>query len=251
MRMRRFAVLFGMLAVSTASMLSQDAPFAPFPPTRSFAEALRSHGITDLSRSSLASELNNSDPQVRTLAAHQLAENHDLDAAPAIESALAQEQDLNAQVEFSEALWALQDQKGVAHLSSMCADSSLRLHFILEAIRVLNRTHSSSGICAETLLDHMAREQDSGQIAMAASLLPPIYRDVGPDKGKRILNTLELLLLDVKQQISVRFASSQALAEIGGASSATSIREAIAQEKDANIRSVFEGNLRTLEKSQR
>lgn len=249
MNSRQSRKLLGMVGAGMIvfSGLSQDAPFAPFPTPRSFADALRSHGITNLSENSLVEELNNSSPEVRGLAAHKLAEDRASDATPAIESALAREKDLKVQVDLSTALWELHDGKGVTHLQSMCADDSSAIGAVLEAIRALDRTQAPSGVCAETLLAAIGREKEPGDVAMTVSAFPAVFRDAPTDAKKRMIYLLQLLLLDKNQITSVRVMSSKALAEIGAPGSAEIIRKAETLEQDPNIRSLMESNLKILE----
>jgi HEAT repeat protein len=251
MSARQITILLGMVTANilALSAMPQNAPLAPFPPPRSFAEGLRSHGITDLSEGSLIAELNNSSPEVRSLAAHKLAEDHANETAPAIESALAREKDLKTQVDLSTALWALHDEKGVVHLQSMCADPSSHIGFILEAVRALIRTQSPSGVCAETLLAAIGREKEPSDVAMAVSVFPAIFHDAPPDAAKRMVYLLQLLLLDKSQQTVVRVTSSKALAEIGAPGSADIIRKAMTFEEDPNVRQLIESNLKILGKT--
>jgi hypothetical protein len=181
------------------------------------------------------------------LAAHKLAEDHANEAVPAIESALAREKNLKAQVDLSTALSALHDEKGVTHLQSMCTDPSSRIGVLLEAVRALNRTHSPSGICAETLLAALGREREPSDVAMAVSVFPAIFDDAPPGPAKRMVYLLQSLLLDRNQQAVVRVTSSKALAEIGPPGSADIIRKAMTLEEDPNIRQLIESNLKLLE----
>src|SRR6202167_3048565 len=95
-------------SVGAVAAFAQDVEVST-PRMHSSEEGLASHGLTDLSEESLIAALSHSDPQVRTIAAMKLAEDHHDDAAPAIRSALSREQDLKAQIGFSQALWELHD----------------------------------------------------------------------------------------------------------------------------------------------
>lgn len=230
--------------------LAQSPQIATRFPPRTLADALREHGINDLSEESLTAALANSDPEVRSVSANKLAEAGYADAIPAIESALSREQDAGAQVGIAEALWVLHDQKGVQHLQTMCMDSSLPFQALISTVRALKLTNSPEGMCAQALLSAMSHEKEAGVVAMAASLLPSIYRDSPPDQGKRIVYMLTSLLLDQKQEAIVRMMCSQALAQIAAPESATAIREAISHEQDPSNRSFFESSLKSLGKNQ-
>lgn len=215
------------------------------PTLKNLAVALRLHGITDLSEESLTSELNNSDPEVRNLAANKLAEDHYSQSAPAIESALSREKNIDTQIGFAEALWVLHDAKGVAYLQSMCADPSLSVEATTAAVRALYITRSSGVGCAERLLDQMNHLRDPGEVGAVASLLPSMYRDATPVEAKRIVYALQTLLLNQKQQVTVRMRAGLALAQIGSPEASQSIRTAISREADPAMRSFLEGNLKS------
>jgi hypothetical protein len=219
------------------------------PRMTSLAEVLASHGVTDLSEESLISALTNSDPHVRIVAAMKLAEDHHDDAAPAVESALSREQDLNAQIGLSEALWGLHNDKGIAHLHAMCTDSSLKLTTLISVVDALRLTHSPAGVCAETFFAAMGSAKEPGEIAMGETRLSAIYCDSTPEEARRIMMTLKLYLADRKQEAQVRLEASQALADIGTPECADAIRAAISQEQNPDYRVFFEATLKGLEKN--
>ena len=82
------------LAALVAIASAQEAPLVVVPGPHTLEDALREHGVTDQSEQSLISALQDSDQQVRSIAANKLAADGRLNAAPAIESALSNEQDL-------------------------------------------------------------------------------------------------------------------------------------------------------------
>jgi hypothetical protein len=130
----------------------------------------------------------------------------------------------------------------------MCADPSLTIEARTAAVRALYITRSSGIGCAETLLDQMNHSKDPGEVGMAASLLPPMYRDATPDGAKRIVYALQALLLNQKQQVTVRMRAGSALAQIGSPEASQSIRAAISREADPAIRSFLEENLKSEQK---
>lgn len=212
-------------------------------------EGLASHGITDFSTPSLVVALRNSDSQVRILAAMKLAEDHRDDAAPAIESALSREQDINAQIGLSEALWGLHNDDGIAHLHAMCTDSSLSFSALTSVVDALGLTNSSAGMCAETFLAAMGRSRESGEIAMGETRLAILYCDATPQQARRILIILRQYLADAKQEAQIRLEASQALADIGTPECAAAIREAISQEQNLDNRMFFAATLKGMEKN--
>jgi hypothetical protein len=215
----------------------------------SFAEVLASHGVTDLSEESLISTLTNSDPHLRSVAAMKLAEDHHDDAAPAVESALAREQDLNAQIGRSEALWGLHNDKGIAHLRAMCTNSSLKLATLISVVDALRLTNSRAGVCAETFFSAMGNATEPGEVAMGETRLSAIYCDSTPEEARRILMSLKMYLADRKQEAQVRLGASQALVDIGTPECADAIRTAISQEQNPDYRTFFEATLKGLERN--
>jgi HEAT repeat protein len=182
------------------------------------------------------------------LAAFKLAEDHDRGAAAAIEEALSREQNIDAQVGLAEALSSLNDEKGVAHLQSMCTDSALSLQSTMSVVRALRLIRSSGSGCTETFLALLSQARDSGELGMAASLLPFLYVDSTPDQAQRIVDRLRTLLLDKAQGTIVRTTCSHALVKIGTLDSAAAIREAIANEQDPSTKSFFENDLRAFKR---
>jgi len=162
------------------------------PQIHSLKDDLASHGLTDLSEESLIAALSHSDPHVRTTAAMKLEEDHRDDAAPAIESALSREQDLNAQIGLSEALWGLHDDHGIAHRHAMCRDSSLSFITLISVVDALGHTHSPAGVCAETFFAAMGLSKEPGEIAMGETRLSVISCDSTPEQARRILMTPRL-----------------------------------------------------------
>jgi hypothetical protein len=251
MKARRLRLLFAVatLGLAFASAYAQDVPFT-VPHSVPFPEAMRSHGITDLSEGSLIANLKNSDPQVRGMVAIHLWTIGHSGAAEAIEAAFADEKNLEVKVNLAEALWELHDPRGVEHLHAMCTDPAMRYDGLISAVDALQMQSLPSGVCAENVLAAMSREKESSVLAMEASRLPRMYGDVSPELAGRIFGALKDLLLDKQQDSMVRQFSSQALAQIGTPESAEAIRAAISQEGDPVLRSSFESDLKTLQRKQ-
>ncbi len=236
--------------VGAAAAFAQDIELST-PQNHSFKEELASHGLTALSEGSLIAALSDSDPQVRTMAAMKLAEDHHDDAAPAIESALSREQDLKAQIGLSQALWGLHDDFGIAHLHAMCADSSLSFITLISVVDALRLAHTPAGVCAETFFAAMGRSKEPGEIAMGETRLSAIYCDSTPEQARRILIALRLYLADRKQEAVIRVGASQALADIGTPECAEAIRAAISEEQNPGDRVFFESTLKSLQRNPR
>jgi HEAT repeat protein len=218
-------------------------------PGTTLEDALREHDVTDQSEQSLIAHLQSSDRVVRGLAANKLATDGRLDDIPAIESALSAERELSTQIQLAQALWVLHDPKGVDHLHSMCVNSSLRLSGLTAAVQTLQIIHVSSGECAATLMAAMGGENEPSNLAVAASTLPVMYREVTPNQAKAIFILIRALFVDVTQQPYVRLLAGQALAQIRTPEAAELLQREISLEVDPTIREDFERDLKEIEKN--
>jgi HEAT repeat protein len=229
---------------------AQDVTFnSNFPPV-TFADALRSKGVTDLSADSLRAALKSPQADIRSLAANQLAEDGRSDAVRDIETALSVEQDLHVQVGLAGALWVLHDPKGVAHLKAMCSDARLPMEALLQVVRTLQNTNSSSESCVETFLGAMSREKEPGNVGMAMSNLAWMHRTASPQERKLILTTIQGVLLDGRQATSVRIMAGHALAQMNAPESVELLRRALSQEENSAVRESIQRDLKGLEKEQ-
>jgi HEAT repeat protein len=240
------SALVSMLQIASLGTVAQDVQITSSFPPRTFAQVLKEHGITDLSESTLIAALSSTDSTVRNVAANKLAEDGRSDSIPAIEVALMREKDLDTRAGIAVALWSLHDPQGLEQLHLLCTDANVGVKDLLPALRALQLTHSSSGVCAETLLGAMAREREGGYLSMAISTLPGMYSDVSSELATRIFDRLRDLLLDRTQEASVRMMSSRVLAQIGRPESVEVIRSAISQETDPNVRAFYETSLSTI-----
>ena len=246
---RNNVLVLALLAVSITIGSSQEAPFAVVHRPQTLEDALRERGITDQSKQSLIAALHDSDWQVRGIAANKLAADGHLDAIPAIESALSAEEDLNTQANLAEALWVLHDPKGVEHLHSMCTNEKLPLTGLLAAIRTLQIIQVTSGECAVTLMAAMGRKNEPGELAMAVSMLPVIYREVTPNQASAIFILIRVLFADRTQEPFVRLLAGQALAQIRSPEAAELLRREISLETDPAMQEAFERDLEEIEKN--
>jgi HEAT repeat protein len=211
----------------------------------SFADSLHSRGV-ETSRPSLIAALRNSDPEIRSLAALKLSEDHDLDAAPAIESALSLEKNLRARIDIASALWTLQDPKGLSSLNTMCSDPSLPINIIVDVVQKLSMIHESSGACIATVLGFVDSHRDRDSRSRVLPALPDIYNSASPQQAEHILGALEAMLQD--KAPFVRMEASHALAQIGGSESAEAIHKAISREGDSTVRTSLERDLSNVER---
>ena len=219
----------------------------------SFAEALRERGI-DTSQSSLITALSNNDPEVRALAAYQLAENRDLFAFPAIENALSTEKNTHARIGIASALASAGDRVGARDMEAMCTHASVSVDDTVRVVQQLataQRSHpniASTGKCADVVLAALESVSESYQKRELVSILPSMVHNVPKDKVDRMVTGAQNLLGD--KESATRMSASQALAEMGSTASIDVLRKVIQNEPDANIRAWHQRNLDKLTKLQ-
>jgi len=236
---------FALIGVATA----QDTVTKTDHALKSFADSLRSHGI-EISKQALTIALSNNDPEVRALAANQLAQDHDSDAIPSIEQALSNEKDSRTRVEISSALWALGDSKGANELQAMCSTASLPIAVTIEAVQNLQMVHLSTSGCVTTVLESLKKVESIDYRADILSLFPAMYIDSTDNQAGQIVSVSENLLSDTTQQPAVRMSASHVLAQIKSSSSAAVVRSALLRESDPIVQASLKEDLKVLEKQQ-
>jgi HEAT repeat protein len=243
-----FGAAMGCLMSNPANAQVEVPPTTPLR-LLTLSEALKDHGI-DIAPASLIAALKNSDPYVRTLAAHKLAEDRVLEAIPLIESALAVETNPRARIGFAGALAEFKVPKGVEELQAICSDPKLPIAVNIESATYLQMAHLPIAVCADTILDSLSIEADASYRDSALYPLAAMYREVSPDKASRILSAIEALLKDPAQQPHVRLMASHALTQIGASSSIEALKDAILREEDPNMKSILQADLDILQKKQ-
>jgi hypothetical protein len=209
-----------------------------------FSVSLCEHGI-DTSKPSLITALKNSDPEVRSLAAAELAEKQltekqdDL-AKPAIENALSAETNTGARITIAASLMSMGDPIGVKILNGMCTDASLPVEDIVTVVQQFAVADHSTGMCADVVLDAIEHARPDYQMELI-TIFPSIYKDVPKEKAGRMVTDAQNLL--ESQDVTTRMGASQALAEMGSTASIALIRTAIINERDSVIRDWHQRNL--------
>ena len=206
------------------------------------AEALREYGI-DLSEPALLKALKNPNGRIRILAAHQLANDNDADAVPAVEQAFVDERESMARVGIATALVSLHDPNGAKDLEAMCIDGKLPIQSVVAATQMLQMLFISSGVCLPRVLQSLANPAEIDYRDVTISLLPSTSRGLSSEQTVNIVATIEHFLLDQRQQPAVRLQAGNALAEMGSSSSTGVLQTALTNEKDATMRSSFQADL--------
>jgi hypothetical protein len=234
-------------SLTSGPSVAQSPSASASAPLTSFASSLHAHGI-EISPPSLILALRNADPEIRSLAALKLAEDHDSDSIASIENSLDVEKNSRVKIDMAAALWGLNDPKGVLILQTMCSDSALPISLIVEVVQRLANINESSAPCADRVLGFLALHSDAEAREKAIAPLQDMYRWVPKNEADQILGEYGRMLRD--KEPFVRMEASHALVQINAASSAGVIRTAISREKDPDIRASFQRDLDALEKKQ-
>lgn len=122
------------------------------------------------------------------------------------------------------------------------------MHGLLSAVRTLLIIRVSTGECADTFIAAMSHKNEPGEIGMAVSMLPAMYREVSPSQASLIFAVISGLFADTKQEPVVRLVAGEALAHIGTSEAAELLRRQIPLETDDTLRESFQQDLTELEK---
>ena len=203
------------------------------------AEILRQHNIS-LTKDALLAALRNDDPEVRGLAAGQLADERANDVIPAIAAALEAERVRVARVNIATALIELGDERGTRALRQDCDDTSLNMHDRLLSASQLRSFHDES--CWKTVME-AAKSRDSSVRSSALTMIP--YFKTSPELSRAfLLNGL------LDQDLSVRMVASSGLINLGDVAAIPALEAAIAAETNPMLRRTMEQGVKFLQKKQ-
>lgn len=228
-----------LLALASLALTCGRGALAQAPPT--IDAELRKYGIV-ATQPSLRSALRDERPNVRGLAAGQLASMNDTASIPLIENALQIEKDSMIRFDFASALLSLHSQVGNKTLLSICADKSLSQEHRLDAASRL--VDAGDPGCLSSVGTILRQASDSANKASALLILTrvkPIPVSLLPE----IHNSLRASLRDPDS--AVRQYSSQCIAALGDKSAKPDLQAAIAKEPDKLTRQRMEESLQALE----
>jgi HEAT repeat protein len=216
-------------------------------PPETIAHALKRHHIP-LTRSALVAALQNSDPEVRGLAAAELAEEKASDAVPAIAKALASERVPITRVNIAFALARLGNEKGVKALESACHEpASIARVRMTAAMYMVDFLHRNA--CFADVLDVLdSHNDDQAGDRMQALSLAPSFKGLSEDESQRLLAATINNLQDTTA--SVRISASDALVRLGNASALPYLQEAVSVEQDEVVRNALEDALKRLQQQE-
>ena len=215
-----------------------QAPAQQAPPSVE-AELLR-HGIP-LKQLSLQSALKDPRPEVRSLAAAELASRKDGASAPAIIAALGKERVALVAFNMASSLLELDPSVGSKYLARECNDTSrsddLRLQAASRLVDVQN--NSCTSIVESILQNTMDVSRKVSALLILARTQP-----VTPSFVTRLHPTLVVNLRDPDP--AVRGYASRCIAAINDKSAAQDLENAIANERDSKTREQMKGALASM-----
>ena len=230
------------LRIAGVALILATSAFGSRPET--IAEALKRHHVA-LTRSSLVAALQNSDPEVRGLAAAQLAEEKATEAVPDIVQALTSEHAPLTRVNIAFALARLGNEKGVITLESACHESETVAGVrMTAAMCMVNFLHRNA--CFADVLDVLdSRNDDQAGNRMQALSLAPSFKGLSEDESQRLLAAAIDNLRDTT--VVVRISASDALVRLGDASAVPYLQQAVSLEQDDVVRNALEDALKRLQ----
>lgn len=233
----RFSISAVLLACSSLGISSFARAQAP--PT--IEQALASRGISS-SVTSLRQALQDPRPDVRTLAANELAEKGDKEAIPLIRQALAKASSALEKQNFAQALITLGDPEGKSDMKSVCSDQTVQPDFrLLAASQLLDAGDNS---CIDSVVEllsstdnHVVR-QGAMEFLRRSQSVPS---NLLPDLEKGLVRALQ------DEIPSNRRSASERIAQFKIVNARDSLRKAISGETDSAARQQMELDLRKLD----
>lgn len=212
------------------------------------ADLLRKHNI-ELTESALVQALKNPNPELRALAAMELAEDKAVEAVPAVKQALVLENAPRARVNIALALGLLGDPGGHDELKKICGDRNFPTEFRLYAVRYMFDLGGTKDEDCLHATEEIVQIVDSENRALgdrisSLSLLPQ-FLDLGTEESQRRFQLVLERLHDPEPTVQIE--ASAALAKLGNPAAIPYLSATIAREQDENIRSALETNLKTLQ----
>ena len=238
-----FVTLILAVALVGSQPISQQG-FGGKPQT--FGELLKRHNI-QLTQQGLVDALRNTDPEVRYLAAHKLAEDKAVETIPAIKDALASEKVPWTRMNIALALAEMGESIGFDTLEDNCKNKGTSRNIRARSAEYLLRFNRDSTACLSGVLDLLKSESNGDR--MAAAELLPRYRNLSKKDSETVFTGLVEALHAPGP--AVRMAAGQALADLGDTRGIAELERAVRVEQEEAVRLRLEDDLKTLRKKGR
>ena len=212
-------------------------------PLPTLGELLKRHNI-QLTQPALVDALRNTDPEVRDLAAHKLAEDKAVETIPAIKDALASEKVPWTRMNIALALAAMGESIGFDTLEDNCKNQDTSGNIRARSAEYLLRFNRDSTTCLSGVLD-VLKGGSTGDRMVAAALLPRYHNLSMEDSEKEFAGLVEALQAS---NPSVRMAAGRAFADLGDTRGVAELRLAVGREQEEVVRLQLEEDLKILTK---
>ncbi|HXM61904.1 MAG TPA: HEAT repeat domain-containing protein [Terriglobales bacterium] len=237
--MRMAMLHFSVVAVLVTVILGDSTCIAQAPPT--IQAELRKYGVP-VTQLALQSALKDNRPEIRGLAAAELAEMKDVTSVPLIVKALEAEKDQLVKFNMATALVSLNSPAGTKALLHTCDDASVPAGRRLDAA---SRLVDAGDLSCLPSVENILRKTTDPSNKVSALLLLARVKVVPASLVPRIHDTLLASLQDPDS--AVRGYTSQCIAALGDKAAAPSLKTAIANESDESTRERMEESQKSLE----
>ena len=233
----------GTLLTAGISLPAQVAPLAPkwlagtpIPAVETFADGLTRHYI-ELTEAALIAALQNSDGEVRSLAAAQLAATDDRPALKAILSAVELERDVQVQVNMAGAATWLDSQRALDRLQLLCQNLNVPSSARLDAARYVSNKEIAS---CYPMVEQIAQTDHDASMRVLALETAMSYRGQSDKAQALALSTLS------DSDPNVRIASVEALHFLHATGAIDTLRHALEIDGDETVREYIREAIRIL-----
>jgi len=194
-----------------------------------FSVGLKRHGIS-LDSVSLRAALQNPDPEVRSLAAAQLASYHDLVDVQPIRAAMIRETNPQTKGNLATTLASLDVLAGHAAFAEICSDTRLPDYVKIDVARVAFQT--GGGECRNAIEVIASGSDDPGSRRSAFLLFPKLLELGAIEPSLRAILSASLSDKDP----AVRIAAAEQSLSMFGVSATAAVQSQFASERDPYVR---------------
>lgn len=226
--MRKFSIAL----VIAMSLIKAPSCVAQAPPT--ISQALAANGIGS-SIEDLRRALHNENPNIRGMAAMQLADDKDLASIPAIQDQASREHNPLAELNLAKALINLNDSFGRKIMAKLCRNRSLPIDLRVNAANSLT---NSSNACFSEMVGTLGSASTQSELLSILDYLNHAPTTLSRDLSSNLATKLEALLADHMPQI--RQEAARCIAHFRLLEAVPSLRQAASKEEDPPTKRVLE-----------
>lgn len=228
-------MILGVCAVTPGAISRAQAPSTP-------GQILSAKGVLNTA-SGLRNAIQDPRPEVRGLAANEVARRNDRESIPSIVNALARSSNSLERENLAQALLTFGDPAGKAGMESVCEDRSARED--LRMIASIQLFDAGDDGCVNGVIDVLSSTSDHSIRSSAMDLLikarPPLSSEQRALLAAGLRNSLKDRLPAIRKK------ASGCIASFDVRDAKESLEDAMARETDSPALTKMQGDLRTLE----